>query len=803
MSERPALKRLSPLSVENGKALAIDALFCWLMSVGVLFALRQLFRFDNPTPLLLLRAMVAVGVIVLLTRRWWLPLAVGGGVLLLLFFSGQFLAVLEFFQGLIDWWTHLFPLSSPYNTPENVELVLWLIAFGVCAMLFLMVRRFPSPLLLFFFAGALFTVIYVSGFRDNRTALFFLLAGGGGLLARRLYTRLCRRADGVTGSRSRVLLGGLALCAAGALLMSALVPADTSGWRNPQLSAQWNRLHGMLRQELSPIRNSLFSLQSSGLLTNPGELGGDLHLSHTPVLQVEAERPTLLKGAVYSRYTGRMWETEPADEFVLPPSLSSSVERRVFSETFGLHLPRDAAGGNPLADDMLYADAQVTLLPGGYSLYVPDRLASLEALNGPDMPLLFNLRSEVFSRSLLPERYQYSLRYAHFDRERDGIAERIAEIESTASDSYDQYYEQAAARYLQLPASLPASVSAMAWEIAGDEPSAYRQMERLEEYLSRTYEYTTTPGDAPQGRDFVEYFLETGRGYCVYFASAMAVMARTLGVPSRFVVGYGLQASGYGWTAYEDTAHAWVECYIRGVGWVTFDPTAGSVYRDPIALGAQGVIPPAGTTTVTPPGGTGTGPSTDASTTAATTSTAPGSSTAPSGTADVPPPGAQGGNGLLWKLLACAAAVLLLAGLVVLRVLRRRHRFELPVLRARLPDAAACADAYYSDILRQLRLLGLSPALGETMRDFGQRAARALPALLQKGGKARAGRQAEPPPAVPLNEALAIVMDWRYGRKAPGETELERLAETHDGLEWLVRRKLGAFRYFLRRRLFG
>ena len=54
----------------------------------------------------------------------------------------------------------------------------------------------------------------------------------------------------------------------------------------------------------------------------------------------------------------------------------------------------------------------------------------------------------------------------------------------------------------------------------------------------------------PRGTDFVEYFLQTKQGYCVYFASAMAVMARTQGIPARFVVGYGLESNGNGtWIA--------------------------------------------------------------------------------------------------------------------------------------------------------------------------------------------------------------------------------------------------------------
>lgn len=68
----------------------------------------------------------------------------------------------------------------------------------------------------------------------------------------------------------------------------------------------------------------------------------------------------------------------------------------------------------------------------------------------------------------------------------------------------------------------------------------------------------------------------------MYFASAMAVMARTQGIPARFVVGYGLESNGNGtWIALQKNAHAWVECYFYGIGWVAFDPTASSGYNQP------------------------------------------------------------------------------------------------------------------------------------------------------------------------------------------------------------------------------
>ncbi len=788
-------------------ALLADALCCWLIALGVLVAMRQLFRFDNPLGSILFRSLVTMAGIALLTRRWWIPLASAGGLVALTALSGGLFAAWDYFYGLFVWWLERFPPFSPYHTPGNIELVQWLITLGVCALLFLLVRRLPLVSLLLALGAALITVIYLNGFRENRLALFFIAAGICPLLARGTYTRLSRRADGMAGSRGRTVLAGLAVCAAGALLATLLVPADTMHWKSPALSERLLDAQRLLRGDsLSPF-DSLFSLQSSGLQPDQSRLGGDLHWDHTPVLSVKTDAPTLLRGMVYSEYTGSGWEAGAAEDYVLRPPLvetvSESSDQKAFNEIFGQLLPRNRLGGNPLADAMPSASAEITLLCGGYSLYVPERLSWLSPVSQVDTPFLFNGRSEAFSRARLSENTVYEMGFIRFDRTTPDLADRIATIEElsaeTASALYDVYYDRTAAAHLQLPAGLPASVSAKAWEVAGGETSPYRQMERLEEYLSSTYRYTTTPGSVPRNRDFVEYFLETGQGYCTYFASAMAVMARTLGVPSRFVVGYGLEASGGNWMAYGDTAHAWVECYIRGVGWVAFDPTAGSDYLDPRASGPAG---PGNSTSTTLPPGSSTAPA------PTTTTTVPGTSPAPSdGTSASGPQGGEpgwGGLGAAGWILAAAAVVLLLAALLALRVLRRRHAFDLAVLRARLPAPAACADAYYRDLLRQLRLLGLEPETGETIRQFGERAARELPAAGSRRRGRKTGKEAPLPEetARALDGALATVMDWRYGRREPTEDELVRLEAVHQEMEGLVRRRLGALRYFLRRRLF-
>ena len=122
----------------------------------------------------------------------------------------------------------------------------------------------------------------------------------------------------------------------------------------------------------------------------------------------------------------------------------------------------------------------------------------------------------------------------------------------------------------------------------------------IAEYLDENYEYTLSPGKTPSDRDFVDYFLnESKNGYCTYFATAAVMMFRSAGVPARYVEGYSFSASDgkaakgdkdvefYGDVnismddyveveVLDSDAHAWVEYYVDGIGWIDFEVTGGN-----------------------------------------------------------------------------------------------------------------------------------------------------------------------------------------------------------------------------------
>jgi hypothetical protein len=113
----------------------------------------------------------------------------------------------------------------------------------------------------------------------------------------------------------------------------------------------------------------------------------------------------------------------------------------------------------------------------------------------------------------------------------------------------------------------------------------YDRSVAVERYLKSQYLYSLEPPLLPSDEDAADFFLFTSRtGYCEQFATAMVVMLRTLHIPSRFVVGYapGEYDSKTGeWVVRELDAHAWVEVFFPGFGWITFDPTGGIQAEQP------------------------------------------------------------------------------------------------------------------------------------------------------------------------------------------------------------------------------
>ncbi len=149
-----------------------------------------------------------------------------------------------------------------------------------------------------------------------------------------------------------------------------------------------------------------------------------------------------------------------------------------------------------------------------------------------------------------------------------------------------------------------AAVRDLAREVAGDAETPYAAVNRIESHLRRRYVYDEQPpyptsipdgaGSPADNPPLADFLLSSSRGFCQHFAGGMAVMLRTLGIPSRIAVGYGtgrFDAEREAWVVLDRDAHSWVEVWFPGRGWLPFDPTPGRSAPNPASVSSPEYAP--------------------------------------------------------------------------------------------------------------------------------------------------------------------------------------------------------------------
>jgi len=326
----------------------------------------------------------------------------------------------------------------------------------------------------------------------------------------------------------------------------------------------------------------------TGYSLDDSHLGGSLVTDPQPILEIRAPVPLDLRGQVLSDYTGQGWVSVPLD--------GSDVA----TAAIGQPLP----GGLPFAH-VAYRAMDVTVSVKGtvnttdlLAPYAVDRVLRLPGLYGNEFAL-DTVQGNIKAAPLGPgESYEVEVAVPNNPYAR--LASVGAPFVAVRRDipasirSFDT----------QLPAELPASVRQLAARIVaqGHAATEYDMVNAIIQYLAAHERYDVSDVPVPQpGQDYVAQFLfDTHCGYCDNFASAAAVMLRTLGVPARFVTGFAVGAQNEvapdTYVVSEADAHAWIEVYFPRFGWIPFDATPGFAMTfapsSAPARGADGKLPP-------------------------------------------------------------------------------------------------------------------------------------------------------------------------------------------------------------------
>jgi transglutaminase-like putative cysteine protease len=284
------------------------------------------------------------------------------------------------------------------------------------------------------------------------------------------------------------------------------------------------------------------------------------------VLEVKSDhRPTYLRAAVLDDFVGDRWTIglPRASDFLEPAAARRpgnqtrefvTVEALADRHLVGGSIPiRFAAGGAPLTVAAGGIASRHRDLPSGFQYtvwsYDPHATAAELRRSPPDYPPAL-ARDDFFAVGrgvAMP---------AFGARDRAGV---VHDLLTVNPDLY-QY------RPLAL----------LAEQLAGRARTPYDAVARLENWFVASGEFHYSNHPPVIAPPLVNFVTRTRAGYCQYFAGAMTLMLRYLGIPSRVAVGFAgsaYSASRHAWLVTDTEAHAWVEVWFKGYGWVPFDPT--------------------------------------------------------------------------------------------------------------------------------------------------------------------------------------------------------------------------------------
>ena len=271
--------------------------------------------------------------------------------------------------------------------------------------------------------------------------------------------------------------------------------------------------------------------------------------------QTQARRPGYLRLVALEVYDGQRWHTRPDLHEIgiplpglVPPQRALLTDSTVATASMRIDIVDLANAYLPLPQDV----SQVVDFGGMGTFWRFDPITGI-----------------AFSM----DRPATGLAYAT-DAMASSVSTQMLHAATSTSVSTDMRPQ------LALPSSVPDSIAILARDVTRGANGPYEQALALQRWFTRDGGFTySTNVTSSISTDYLMQFLDERIGYCEQFAGAMAIMARTLGIPSRVVVGFtqGTRGEETGtWLVRAKDAHAWPELWFEGAGWVRFEPTPAS-----------------------------------------------------------------------------------------------------------------------------------------------------------------------------------------------------------------------------------
>jgi len=301
------------------------------------------------------------------------------------------------------------------------------------------------------------------------------------------------------------------------------------------------------------------------------ELGliGEIQQSNAVVMRIRVEgNPPVAqnmhwRGIAFTSFDGRRWYTQErgavavgqgrgGDDWILLRPPAARARPRSVSLRYTVLM-------EPLASDAIFVAAEPVQVRGQFT--------NNAAMGRRALRRAYLLQDKTGSLAN-PFHNFANVRY-------DAVSEIPRDLDDALRQAPLSYSNSIRQMYLQLP-ELDPRIPALAQQIAGAEPTPLDQARAIERYLPSNYAYTLDLAGPAPADPLAHFLFERRAGHCEYFAAAMTILLRSLGIPARYVNGFlggDYNDLGGDYIIRARNAHSWVEAYFPGYGWVTFDPT--------------------------------------------------------------------------------------------------------------------------------------------------------------------------------------------------------------------------------------
>ena len=764
-------------------AFVLDAVCAYLLLFSLSLTLFPLLVIEASVAECAVYAAIALGICVLFSiGKLTVPLLIGvpaAAAILIAVLQFTRGTVLDYLSGFFRWCIAGLPETEPYSYDLSVHAVRVLILLLPAALVLLFFRKLffypPIPLL----SLALYLYAQLGDLNGRYLLLAALILLNLAALSRATHRRIRKKLrEGARLPEAVMRSAALILGIAAVFLSTMIASAPDGKWKSQGLRRFVSDTSDFVSYLFGggADKGSDFSLGWSGFSPYGGRLGGDIEPSDRITLNIHADTPTLLMGSVSNEYNGAYWYDGGSVGNFRLGSFFWGLRRR---EALALSNPR---GGKAAREQYkkVMKTVSIRVSPNVYyrNLFFGGVPRDWE-FNSSVKEVYFNKQGELYMLEEPSVNVIYTFQTEIPDLKSETFEEDFLLLEQLCSDARDSYYSDIFEANTALPESLPPRVYEIAREITKNAATPAEKAFAIERWLEENCTYTLSPGDVPEGRDFVDYFLETREGYCTYYASAMTVLARCAGLPARYVSGFGMKqnptySATYNYLATNATAHAWSQIYFSGIGWVSFDPSDFNFFE-------PAIVPEKETKPSDKPKDSG---SQNPTRTEEEIEPGPIEQIEPEILPPVPV------KTFKWiYLIPAFFGALLIAGAVLLLLRWRELNIGPRRLRNRTlgktKDRSEAAELLFARLVDQLGFLSLYLLPGETLSEFTARCSKALEEEKR------------------FSEGFGAIDRFHYGEREPTKEEIFALCELSVNTEREIRNVFGAKRYLMRRVIFN